>query len=255
VFQVICAITWLYTRIIGMGLKNRDVALPLFWKRRDIGMQPNLDNTLYRSQFEHDACGIGFIARTTGIPGHDIVQMAVEAVGRMAHRSGIDADGMSGDGAGVLTQIPHRLLAAEISNLPAYGDYAVGMLFLPLDDPDAAVRLVEEVVSEETIRSGKNRYSEKIAVNAPSQTEDGNPLLTWRAVPVNVDALGSTAKRTRPEIRQIILRRPPHLEQGEPFERFLFAIRKKLVTTAWQQKMETFYVPFVFGPGPLFLKG
>ena len=85
--------------------------------------------TLYRPEFEHDACGVGFIARTTGRAGHDIVQMALQAVGAMKHRSGHDADGLSGDGAGVMTQIPHRLLSAEIATLPEPGDYALGMLF------------------------------------------------------------------------------------------------------------------------------
>ena len=96
--------------------------------------------TLYRPQFEHDACGIGFVARTTGEPGHDIVQMALEAVGNMEHRSGIDADGLSGDGAGILTHIPHRLLASEIDNLPAPGNYGLGMLFLPLHNAEAAAQ-------------------------------------------------------------------------------------------------------------------
>jgi glutamate synthase domain-containing protein 1 len=75
-------------------------------------------NLLYRPEFEHDACGVGFVARITGQPGHDILQMALQAVSCMKHRSGIDADGLSGDGAGVQTQIPHRLLAGEIPPTP-----------------------------------------------------------------------------------------------------------------------------------------
>ena len=95
----------------------------------------DLSKTLYRPEFEHDACGTGFIARTTGVPGHDIVELALEAIGRMEHRSGINADGLSGDGAGILTHIPHRLLAAEIEDLPEPGDYALGMFFYPHKKP------------------------------------------------------------------------------------------------------------------------
>ncbi|MCG3209157.1 MAG: Ferredoxin-dependent glutamate synthase 1 [Anaerolineae bacterium] len=198
--------------------------------------------TLYRPQFEHDACGIGFIARTTGVPGHDIVKMGLEAVGCMEHRSGIDADGLSGDGAGILTQIPHQLLAAEINNLPEPGDYGLGMLFLPLDDVAAAVSLTEAVIGQviapalapetpaTTNGSGKNGSN---GHHAPLKIQNSKfkiqNYLQWRTVPVNVSALGRTAQKTRPEIRQIIIRRPEGIAAGEPFERLLFTIRKRLV--------------------------
>jgi hypothetical protein len=91
-------------------------------------MRQDLNKTLYRPAFEHDACGIGFVARTTGVAGHDILSLALSAITCMEHRAGVDADGLSGDGAGILTQLPHRLLAAEIEALPEPGDYALGML-------------------------------------------------------------------------------------------------------------------------------
>src|SRR5262245_33714102 len=112
--------------------------------------------TLYRPDFEHDACGVGFIARTNGRAGHDSGQMALQAASGMKHRSGIDADGQSGDGAGVLTQIPHRLLAAEMSALPEPGDYGVGMLFLAGGQgSEVAIKLVETIFHQlfETVDS------------------------------------------------------------------------------------------------------
>src|SRR5690242_21319993 len=96
---------------------------------------------LYDPRFEHDACGIGFVARLSGEPSHDILTMALTAVGNMAHRGGIHADGKSGDGAGVLTQIPRAFFARELarlgSNYPV-ADLAVGMVFLPRHDAHRA---------------------------------------------------------------------------------------------------------------------
>jgi len=86
---------------------------------------------LYDSRFEHDACGIGFVAQLSGMPSHDILAMAVTAVGNMAHRGGVGADGKSGDGAGVLTQIPRAFFARELAqrgiSYPA-DDLAVGLV-------------------------------------------------------------------------------------------------------------------------------
>src|SRR6185436_19884961 len=91
---------------------------------------------LYDPRFEHDACGIGFVARLSGVASHDILRMALTAVGNMAHRGGVGADGKSGDGAGVMTQIPRAFFARELERLGvAYTitDLAVGMMFLPQD--------------------------------------------------------------------------------------------------------------------------
>jgi glutamate synthase (ferredoxin) len=194
-----------------------------------------LNQTLYRPEFERDACGVGFVARTSGQPGHDMVQLALQAVGCMKHRSGIDADGQSGDGAGVMTQVPHRLLADEIPDLPARGDYALGMFFLPTNDQrsmtnnlaavtKAAMQMVEAVVSSQLPIS-----------NLQS-------LLSWRNVPTNPAALGPTARRTCPRIQQIIIRRPEHIEPGPAFERFLYLARKRLEAVARQQGWADFYV-------------
>src|SRR3954462_2382203 len=103
---------------------------------------------LYDPRFEHDACGIGFVAQLSGVASHDILHMALTAVGNMAHRGGVGADGTSGDGAGVLTQIPRAFFSRELARLgSAYpiANLAVGMVFLPqdADQRNVARRLVE----------------------------------------------------------------------------------------------------------------
>ncbi len=165
-------------------------------------------HNLYRPEFEHAACGIGFIARTTGVPGYDIVSLALEAIGRMAHRSGIDADGLSSDGTGILLHLPHGILADEVEDLPAAGDYALGMFFLS----------VENLGATSTIAEILTQY-----LDPEHQLPN---LLTWRDVPVNPDVLGQTAQRTRPLIKQLIIRRPSQITPGEAFERALFTARR-----------------------------
>src|SRR5437868_12356398 len=95
---------------------------------------------LYDPRFEHDACGVGFVARLSGEPGHDIVAKAVEAVANLSHRGAVAADGKSGDGSGVLTQVPRRLVAREVERLGLgrlddTDVVGVGMFFLADDDP------------------------------------------------------------------------------------------------------------------------
>jgi glutamate synthase (ferredoxin) len=153
---------------------------------------------LYDPRFEHDACGIGFVARLSGAASHDIVAKALTAVGNMAHRGGVDADGKSGDGAGVLTQIPRALFARELARLgigyPAE-DLAVGMMFLPRDaaQRDTARRLVEQGLAE---------Y--------------GMVLLGWRPVPIDESALGARAREMCPVIEQALVGGPGGGVQTNP---------------------------------------
>lgn len=223
-------------------------------------------NLLYRPEFERDACGIGFVARTTGHPGHDIVDLALEAVGCMEHRSGIDADGLSGDGAGILTHIPHRLLAAELAGLPAPGDYAVGMFFLSPDNVEAAVELVETVLTQTfaTWVSKENpNLQPKPATNGataksniqnledarevPVGGKGAKPKILWRDVPVRPEVLGATARRTCPVIKQAVIHRPPQVACGDEFERLLFTARRRMDAAAHKMSPqqigpEDFYV-------------
>src|SRR5262245_57127568 len=108
---------------------------------------------LYDPRFEHDACGIGFVAQLSGEPSHAIVRMALTAVGNMAHRGGVAADGKSGDGAGVLTQIPRQFFARELARLGItypVDDLAVGMCFLPCDAAQRATarRLIAQGLAQ-----------------------------------------------------------------------------------------------------------
>lgn len=173
---------------------------------------------LYRPEFEHDACGVGFIAHKRGIASHEIITLALESVGCMKHRSGIDADGQSGDGAGLLIQIPHRLLLELLPDLPHAGDYALGMVFLPSPEAEG-MALIETVILEQY-----------------------NVTLRWRDVPVNMETLGPTAHRTCPMIRQFILPRPTNIERGEPFERFLFMARKRIELAAREAHQDELYI-------------
>src|SRR5438105_12124443 len=112
---------------------------------------------LYDPRFEHDACGVGFVARLSGEPGHDIVAKAVEAVANLSHRGAVAADGKSGDGSGVLTQIPRRLFTREAARLQLGrlddGDLlGIGMLFLPGED---TLGQSERCVGDALVKAGR----------------------------------------------------------------------------------------------------
>jgi glutamate synthase domain-containing protein 1 len=113
---------------------------------------------LYDPRFEHDACGVGFVARLSGQPGHDIVAKAVEAVANLSHRGAVAADGKSGDGSGVLTQVPRRLFAREserlgLGRLDDADLLGIGMFFLPEDDTvGVRERCVEDALQHAGLR-------------------------------------------------------------------------------------------------------
>jgi glutamate synthase (ferredoxin) len=162
---------------------------------------------LYDPRFEHDSCGVGFVA-TTGGRSHAPLSMALEALANLAHRGAVSADGKTGDGAGVLTQLPYRLLLPELARrgvrVSRHSDLGVAMAFLPRED-DARARmraLVEDAVARE-----------------------GLVFFGWRPVPVASGALGAEAARTRPDIAQALIGRSGALT-GEDFERALFLVRK-----------------------------
>src|SRR5438067_4108147 len=166
---------------------------------------------LYDPRFEHDACGVGFVARLSGQPGHDIVAKAVEAVANLSHRGAVAADGKSGDGSGVLTQLPRKLLSREadrlgLGRLEPANLLGVGMFFLPDSDRDgASERCVEEALGPAGVR-----------------------LLGWRDVPLDPDQLGVGARSTLPRIRQALLVPAQGVERDQDgFERALYLLRKE----------------------------
>lgn len=181
---------------------------------------------LYDPRFEHDACGIGFVARLNGEPSHLILAQALTAVSHMAHRGGVAADGKSGDGAGVLTQIPRALFARELAvrgiRYPVE-DLAVGMLFLPQDEGhrNTARGLVEQVLAH---------Y--------------GMALLAWRPVPISHDALGASARESCPVIEQALIARPPHNHTApDAYERALYLARRTIEAEARAHELHGFSIP------------
>jgi glutamate synthase (ferredoxin) len=167
---------------------------------------------LYDPAFEHDACGIGMIAHIKGNPSRDIVEEALRILVRLKHRGGQGADPSTGDGAGILTQIPHRLFEKELRrqgvDLPPAGTCGVAMLLLPGDE---ALRAACEE-----------------AVGKAVESEDFR-LLAWRTVPVDDSVLGTGARKTAPFVRQLFVVPNGDVPAGEKLwlERKLYVIRRK----------------------------
>ncbi|MEI7026502.1 glutamate synthase large subunit [Paenibacillus sp. y28] len=165
---------------------------------------------LYNPQFEHDACGIGFVANIKGKKSHQIVRHALDVLLNIDHRGGQGAESNTGDGAGILLQIPHDFLkkvtAAIDIDLPEAGYYGVGMMFLPRTS-EAARKQCEEIV-EQHIR------------------ELGQTCLGWRTLPVDNSTLGESAISAEPYVRQVFIKRSSDVKDALAFERKLYVIRK-----------------------------
>ncbi|HET8654557.1 MAG TPA: glutamate synthase large subunit [Longimicrobiaceae bacterium] len=163
---------------------------------------------LYDPRHEHDACGVGFVAHAKGCRSHSLVRQALSLLDNLSHRGAAGCDPESGDGAGILLQIPDALLRGACGALgialPPAGEYGVGMLFLP---GDAAAR------------------TECEAHVAAAAAAEGCELLGWRDVPVDPARLGREARRTLPYIRQCFVARTSAGE--ESFERTLYRVRKR----------------------------
>ena len=162
---------------------------------------------LYDPGAEHDACGVAFVATLTGRPSHEIVALGLTALLNLDHRGASGAEPDSGDGAGILLQVPDRFLRRVIdAELPAAGEYAVGMAFLP-DDDDAA-------------RATRERI-EQIA------NEEGLDVIAWRDVPTDPSSLGQTARSVMPRFEQLIVRSVPEGLSGMDLERRAYCLRKR----------------------------
>src|SRR5580698_10140917 len=148
-------------------------------------MQPPKAVGLYDPRFEHDACGVGMVARLDNEPTHEVVARAIGALKNLEHRGASGADPNTGDGAGILMQMPDELLRAVVDfELPPLGRYGVLMCFMPTD-AQARGRIQE--LLERTVR------------------EEGQRLLCWREVPVREEHMGATAGACRPEILQLFV--------------------------------------------------
>jgi glutamate synthase (NADPH/NADH) large chain/glutamate synthase (ferredoxin) len=179
---------------------------------------------LYDPQFEHDACGVGFVANIKGFRSHHVVKQGLQILVNLEHRGASGCDPETGDGAGILLQLPHRFFAAEMPGLPEEGRYGVGMVFLP---QDATERAICEAVIAQTV------------------AEEGQVLFGWRDVPVDSTKIGTKSREVEPRIRQFFVLRSPYITDGDAFERKLFVIRKqveKRIAGKNLQQADMFYV-------------
>jgi len=173
-------------------------------------MQQAFTEGLYQSNQEHDACGVGFVAHIKGNKTHEIVSQALKILENLDHRGAVGADALMGDGAGILIQLPDALYREDMAqqgvHLPAFGEYGVGMVFLPKEN---ASRLACEQELERAIRA------------------EGQVLLGWRDVPVNKDMpMSPTVRAKEPLIRQVFIGRGNDVIVQDALERKLYVIRK-----------------------------
>jgi glutamate synthase (NADPH/NADH) large chain len=166
---------------------------------------------LYDPAFEHDACGVGFVAHIKGRRSHQIVLDAITVLNNLEHRGACGCEVNTGDGAGILVSLPHEFLSHAATgelgrDLPEPGQYAAGIVFLPTDDAERA------------------RCKETIARIASEQEQE---LLGWRKVPTDNSMVGPSALRTEPVMEQLFIGANPNLQDQDAFERQLYIIRKR----------------------------
>ncbi|WP_034762441.1 glutamate synthase large subunit [Rossellomorea vietnamensis] len=166
---------------------------------------------MYDPAQEHEACGIGMIANIDGTKSHSIVQNAINILCNLEHRGGQSADTSTGDGAGILTQIPHHFFKKQCEKediiLPRKGEYGIGMVFLPenYDKRQKSKEIFERIIAEE-----------------------GQKTLGWRPVPLNDSFVGKVASKSKPFIRQVFIGASEDLKSRMDFERKLYVIRKRI---------------------------
>src|SRR5580658_6451329 len=190
--------------------------------------QPPPRQGLYDPLHEHDACGMGFVVDLHGNKSHEIIRKGIEILVNLTHRGACGCDPETGDGAGILIQIPHEFFARECRelgfSLPEPGEYGVGMMFLPVEPQQ---RLMCEGIVERIAR------------------EEGLTVLGWRDTPLGSDAIGRTARASQPYIEQIFLRGASEWTQDE-LERVLYVVRRRAETEVAAtdiREKDFFYVP------------
>ena len=199
----------------------------------DIKRLPKLiKQGLYDPQYEHDSCGVGVVANIKGVRSHDVIEKGLEVLINLGHRGACGSDPKTGDGAGVLLQMPHQFFNKECGKLgitlPAQGDYGVGMVFLPQDpvQRQRCQRIFEDIVLEE-----------------------GQLLLGWRDVPVDGRGIGDHARHVQPYIRQIFIGRGPQTRDEAHLVRKLYVIRRRVenaISESGIEDVDTFHIPSLF---------
>ncbi len=183
---------------------------------------------LYHPRNEHDACGVGLVASIRGEKSHEIIRKGLEVLINLTHRGAAGCDPETGDGAGILIQIPHAFFARECGELgmqlPEPGAYGVAMCFLPVEKHN---RLQCEGIFERIAQ------------------EEGLTVLGWRDTPVNGDAIGRVARASQPYIEQLFVGRPDGLDE-DAFERLLYRVRRRTeneIAASEIEEKDTFYLP------------
>ncbi len=166
---------------------------------------------LYDPRFEHDSCGVGFVCQIKGKKSHDIIEKGIQALEHLSHRGAVGADPKTGDGAGVLIQIPHEFLKKECAkiniHLPEKGSYGVGLVFLPTDSSE-----------REFCQDNFQRIIKEVGLS----------LLGWRDVPLNNSIIGATARESEPVIKHIFIAPSKNISDELYLERKLYIIRKEI---------------------------
>ena len=169
-------------------------------------MQQNMANGLYNAEYEHDACGVGMVVNIHGNKSHDLVDNALKVLENMRHRGAEGADGRTGDGAGIMLQIPHEFILLQGIPVPEKGKYGTGLIFLPKDEA---------------------KQSEILSIMIEEIEREGLSLMHLRNVPTNHECLGEAAAANEPAIKQVFVTGVSD-DKVPVFERTLYIIRKKI---------------------------
>ncbi|HAJ57236.1 MAG TPA: glutamate synthase large subunit [Candidatus Omnitrophica bacterium] len=184
---------------------------------------------LYDPAYEHDSCGVGFVAHIKGKKSHDIIEKGLTVLNNLSHRGAQGSDPKTGDGAGVLIQIPHDFFKSELGklgkSLPEAGEYAVGMVFLPKGE--GSLKFCIDVFQEHAQKAGFK-------------------VLGWRDVPTDSEKIGRTAREVEPAIRQVFLSRPEGIKNSSLFEAGLYILRRSIekeISSSGLPDKRSFYIP------------
>ncbi len=182
--------------------------------------------SLYDPAHEHDSCGVGFIAQVSGRRTNRILRLGLRSICNLMHRGALDADAKTGDGAGVMTQIPYKLFVPEVTRLGhtlyQESDLAVGVMFLPHDNAYAQART--KAITQEVLE------------------KRGLFLFGWREVPINIRVLGEKAQTTMPRIEHVLIGKPWGMADDD-YERRLFLARNEIEDIAAANAINNFYIP------------
>ncbi len=193
---------------------------------------------LYDPQYEHDACGVGFVVHKYGKKSHDIVKQALTILINLDHRGGCGAEPNTGDGAGILMQLPHEFMHKEAEKLgiilPEVDNYAVGMMFT---SPDESVRLKARALFEQIV------------------AEEGQKVLGWRDVPTDNSGLGKSALICEPFVQQVFIAKNPDITDNLAFERKLFVIRKQSHSVIKASNIDVYWYPATISSRTIVYKG